>query len=368
MRMIVERRLALVLALAVGAAGCAESAQARRYSRKQAQVSLTRLEAPGLVLGEFDLAGKPVLDGDTIRVKGLDATLRLLALDAEETIKDKYSAREMAGDFERYLKDKRGDSKNPVKAATPLGEEAKRFAVRFFEGVDKVRLERDHPKEIRDSYDRYLTYVFVARGGAWVNYNVECVRAGMSPYFTKYSFSRRFHREFVAAEAEAKAAKRGIWAPGALSYRDYDERKPWWDARAEFLKRAEQDGAGRDDFIVLTHWDSLARLEAKKGQEVTVVGLVGSVSLGEKGPSRVTLSRRRFSDLAVVFFDKDVFAASGIARHAGEFVQVTGVVNEYQNKYNKRRQLQLIVSLPSQVVGSKVPGLDVSAQTAGNQP
>ena len=203
--------LAALLALS---AACAESRQSQRYSREKVQTSLKRLETPGLVLGEFALAGKPVIDGDTVRVEGLDSTLRLLALDCEETLKDEQSRRDVEDDWPKYLKDKRGDKKHPTKAGTPLGEEAKKFAIKFFQGVRTVRLERDHPKEIRDRYDRYLTYVFVQRGGKWVNYNVEAVRAGMSPYFTKYSYSRRFHDDFVVAEKEARDARRGIWNVG----------------------------------------------------------------------------------------------------------------------------------------------------------
>ena len=45
------------------------------------------------------------------------------------------------------------------------------------------------------------------KGGTWVNYNVEAVRAGMGPYFPKYGQSRRFHPEFVAAQEEARKAK-----------------------------------------------------------------------------------------------------------------------------------------------------------------
>jgi endonuclease YncB( thermonuclease family) len=354
----------LLAAALSGSLGCVESAQARRFSRSQAQASLESLETPGLVIGEFALAGKPVVDGDTIKVEGLDASLRLLAIDTEETIKDKRSARAVESDFEQYLIDKRGGSSHPVKAGTPLGEAAKTFAIKFFDGVDRVRLERDDPKEIRDRYDRYLAYVFVAKGGRWLNYNVEAVRAGMSPYFTKYSYSRRFHPDFVAAEAEARAAKRGIWAPGAQSYGDYDERRPWWNARADFLKAFEQEAYGKPDHIVLTHWDAMAQLDKLQGREVTIVGLVSEVSYGQKGPSRVMLSRKMFGDLAVVFFDKDVFNASGVARYRGEFIKVTGVVSQYQNKHTKKRQLQLVVSLPSQVVGSEVPGLDEAPTAA----
>ncbi len=359
-----SRVLVAVLVLALPASACADSRQATRSSRARVQASLGHLETPGLVMGEFALAGRSVLDGDTIRVEGLDSTLRLLGLDCEETLKSEQSRRAVEDDWPRYLQERRGSSRHPVKAGTPAGEAAKKFAIGFFSGVSRVRLERDDPKEIRDRYDRYLAYVFVRKDGRWLNYNLEAVRAGMSPYFTKYSYSRRFHDEFAAAEAEARAARRGIWSPGGQHYNDYPERKKWWDARADFIKSFERDARGRDDFIVLTQWDSLSRLTRKLGQDVTVLGTVGRVSLGDRGPTRVMLSRRRASDLAVIFFDKDVFAASGIARYEGEFVRVTGVVNEYQNKYNHRRQLQLIVNLPSQVVLSDVPGIEDPVQAA----
>jgi endonuclease YncB( thermonuclease family) len=356
-------------ALALLLAACAPSRQAQRYERSKVQESLKKLETPGLVLGEFSLAGRPVLDGDTIRVEGLESTLRLLALDTEETLKDEQSRRDVEDDWPRYLARKRGASKHPTKAGTPLGEEAKQFAIKFFEGVRRVRLERDHPKEIRDVYDRYLAYAFVERGGKWVNYNVECVRAGMSPYFTKYSYSRRFHDDFVAAEKEAREAKRGIWDPAKQNYGDYDERKAWWDARAKFIKEFERDGLEREDFVVLSHWDSTSVLEKNLGREVTVLGNVSRIILGDRGPTRVLLAKRQFSDFALVFFDKDVFATSGIARYEREFVRVTGVVNEYKNKYNGKRQLQLIVNLPSQVVGSDIPGLEEDpVQAASNHP
>jgi endonuclease YncB( thermonuclease family) len=360
------RAIALAVATVTGlaAGACAETSESRRYSRARVQESLARLETPGMLIGEFALADEPVLDGDTIRVEGLDSTLRLIGLDAEETIKDERSRREVEEDWPKYLESRRGRARHPVKSGTPMGEEAKRFAKHFFDGIDRVRLERDDPKELRDRYDRYLAYAFVRKGGRWVNYNVEAVRAGMSPYFTKYSYSRRFHDEFAAAEKEARAARRGIWNPNAQSYRDYAERKAWWDARAEFIRGFERDAQGRDDFIILTQWDSLARLNKKVGQEVTLLGTVGRVIRGDRGPTRVLLSRRRFGDLALVFFDKDVFASCGIARYEGEFVRVSGVVSEYHNRHNHRRQLQLIVSVPSQVVLSDVPGLAAPVQAA----
>jgi endonuclease YncB( thermonuclease family) len=326
-----------------------------RYQRKQVQESLKKLGAPGLTIGEFHLT--KVTDGDTIRVDGLDSALRLVGLDAEETFKSDHDRRAAETDFAAYLKAKRGESKHPVKAASPLGEAAKEYAKQFFHGHTRVRLERDDARELRDRYDRYLAYVFVEKNGVWVNYNVECVRAGMSPYFTKYGYSRRFHDDFAAAEQEARAARRGIWDPALPHYPDYDERKVWWDARGDFIARYQRQVDADPTFIVLTHWDAMRRIEENVGKEVSILATVGDVRLGDRGPTKVTLSRKMFGDFPLVFFDKDVFASSGIQAWKGEFVVVKGVVTMYQNKHTKRKQLQIVIDRPGQIILSPIPGL-----------
>ena len=365
------RRLAAALAvtlatsaLAVGLGGCAQP-QSARYQRQQAQASLKKLGAPGLVLGEFNLT--KVLDGDTIRVDGLDSSLRLNGLDTEETFKNQYDQRGADTDFEEYLADKR-KGKHPVKAATPLGEEAKAFAKEFFRGHTRVRLERDDPREIRDTYDRYLAYVFVEKNGTWVNYNVEAVRAGMTPYFMKYGYSKRFHQEFVDAQQEARAARRGIWDPAKQHYPDYDERLAWWTARAEFIARYQRQADADPSFIVLSNWDSMTRIEQHEGQEVTVLGLIGDVQLGDRGPTKVLLARKRTSSFPLIFFDKDVFAASQVADWKGEFIVVKGVVTSYVNKHTKRKQLQIVVDRAAQLTLSPIPGLDLPGTTTASTP
>lgn len=351
---VIRATLASLLVAALALFTACQPPGAARYSRQQAQTSLKKLSAPGLVLGEFHLT--KVTDGDTIRVDGLDSSLRLIGLDAEETFKNEPDRRG-AEDFETYLKEKRGNGKHPVKAATPLGEDAKHFAQAFFHDHTKVRIERDTAGEIRDRYDRYLAYVFAEKDGKWVNYNVECVRAGMSPYFMKYGYSLRFHDEFVAAEAEAKAAKRGIWEPGGKHYPDYDERAAWWIARAEFIARFQPQVEHDPNFIVLTHWDAMRKLEQKVGQEVAILATVGDVKLGDRGPTKVMLSRKMFGDFPLVFFDKDVFASSGVAAWKGEFVVARGVVTTYVNKYTKKKQFQIVVDRPGQIILSTIPGL-----------
>jgi endonuclease YncB( thermonuclease family) len=338
----------------LGCNGCPgpASKRTRRYKKSQLQKSLQKLESTGLVLGKFTLASRAVIDGDTVKVDGLRTTLRLLAIDTEETFKRDREKRLFETGWENYVRTLQGKRKKPAKYATPLGMEAKRFAERFFSGVRIVRLERDHPKEIRGRYNRYLVYVFAKKKGVWVNYNLECVRAGMSPYFTKYGYSRRFHDQFVEAQRQARRKKLGIWDPNQKHYPDYDVRLRWWNARAEFIKEFEQDAEGKDNYIVLTNWDALRRLEKHLGKEVVVLGTVGRIKLGDRGPTKVMLSRRRGADFPVVFFDKDVFGSSGIARYKGGFVRVRGRVSKWYNKYRKREVLQIVVNLPGQIQGN----------------
>ncbi len=339
--------LALLAALACG------SPQADRYTRKRAQTSLASLSDPGLTIGEFTLTR--VVDGDTVRVDGLDSSLRLLGIDTEEIFHHEGERRKLESlGWDAYLKAERGDSHHPVKMSTPAGEEAKVFADHFFTIGGKVRLERDDPRQIRDRYDRYLAYVFVQKDGKWINYNVECVRAGWAPYFMKYGYSRRFDAEFKAAEAEAKAAHRGIWSDQTQHYPDYDERAKWWIARGDFVAAFEKDEVGHDDLIDLTDWDALDRIEKLTGKPVTLLGTVGNVYLGDKGPTRVTLSRRMGSDFPVIFFDKDLFATTHLLDWKGEFVRISGVVTEYTNKHTGKKQLQIVVDRPSQVVLSPI--------------
>ena len=356
--------LGVGVAAAVGTGGCGTTYGVGSYDRTDVGKALEN--DAGLVLGEFPLKQKGVVDGDTIKVGGLGASLRLLGMDTEETFKSEKDRRAYEKGWEYYLDFKASKTNRPIKVATPLGEDAKKFAKQWFKGVSVVRLERDHPKEIKGRFNRFLTYVFAEKDGKWVNYNVEAVRAGMSPYFTKYGYSRRFHDEFVQAQKEARAKQLGIWDPSKEHYLDYDARLTWWEERAKFVTKWERQAEGRDDIIILTQWDSMARLKEREGKPTTIVSTVGDVRPGDKGPTRVMLSRRMFSDVPAVFFDKYVFEDSKIADWKGEPGAVRGRVNTWTNPHNGREQLQLIVNLPSQVftpsytppgpVGSQLPG------------
>ena len=59
----------------------------------------------------------------------------------------------------------------------------------------------------RGYYGRLLAYILVDGE----NFNVELVRQGLSPYYTKYGHSDAFDAEFEAAEVSAKRQDLGIW-------------------------------------------------------------------------------------------------------------------------------------------------------------
>ncbi len=291
--------------------------------------------ADPLVLGTYELESpyeRAIIDGDTIRVKGLDATLRLVGMDTEETFKKKEEKELFKSGWASYQAAMQKESGGkPGKYATPLGEDAKHFAEDFFRGQTHVRLELDETTRTRGYYGRYLVYVMVQRNGKWVNYNVEAVRAGMAPYFTKYGYSKRFHKEFTEAQAEAQKKKLGIWKPGAQAYPDYAERLTWWGERAETIKRFEAKHQGKKDVVMLgleSEWD---RLIAMDGMDVTVFGTVGDLVL-DKTPYRAYLSHQKNNDFALISFRQGDVEKLGLERYSGEYVYVRGRVSIYKGR------------------------------------
>ncbi len=343
-------RLGLLALLALQPLGCGKAIQ--RFDRNTVLAGLDEPDI-GLVVGDFPLT--KVIDGDTIRVDGLSASMRLLGLDTEETFKKKSEWAAFDKGWAVYLAEAQAKTKSPVKIPTPMGEEAKKFAVKFFRGVNTVHLERDHPKEIRDFYNRFLTYVFVEKDGQRLNYNVECVRAGMSPYFSKYGYSRRFHNEFVQAQDEARKAGRGIWDPSKQHYTDYDRRLEWWNRRGDYIQAFERDAGDRKNWVVLTNWDAMDRLKGLLGREVVVLGSIGDIRKSETGPTKVMLSRRRVGSFPLIFFDQQVLQDSKVETAKGEYIRARGIVASYKNKYTGKVELQIMVTLPGQIEIEPLP-------------
>ncbi len=145
---------------------------------------------PGILLLLALLAADPavvtrVIDGDTIAVRqaGRSVTVRLIGVDTPEM----------------------ADRHDPAAPPQRFAREASAYARRRLDG-QAVRLEYE-PRERLDRYGRTLAYVFLADGAF---FNRELVREGYARAFTRYPF--RFREQFVADEAAARAARRGLWA------------------------------------------------------------------------------------------------------------------------------------------------------------
>ncbi|HVS19474.1 MAG TPA: thermonuclease family protein, partial [Planctomycetota bacterium] len=162
-----------------------------------------------------------VVDGDGLRVRraGRVEALRLACVDCEESLHPS----------DRAPRDK---------PQTVLGERARLWLIARLEGVREVEFEA-HPGEPRDGFGRLLGHARLADGR---DLGLELVRAGHSPYFTKYGTCPLDDRAYRDAEREARAAQRGIWAADAnrprssdapWARRDYGQLTAWWARRAE---------------------------------------------------------------------------------------------------------------------------------------
>lgn len=297
-------------------------------------------EGSGTTIGIYALDRRAreeaVVDGDTVRLVGLNSSIRLFGVDAEETFKQKGAREAAEKDFDAYAREMRGDRTHPAKYATPEGEAAKHFAQEFFHGVEKVQMEVDDPAQPTEYYGRYLGYLLVDRNGDGTyeqNFNVELVRAGHSPYFIKYGYSLRYHEAFAAAEKEARDQKRGIWSEAADAprhYPDYAERTVWWARRAELVKEYAARHAADPAFFRLGYAKELDRLQAlvkqQEGATVTLFGVVVDKFEPEAAPTRAFLSHRLNTDVALVFSTPEDWQRLNLTAQADEIVYVQAKV------------------------------------------
>lgn len=124
-----------------------------------------------------------VVDGDTVKVaRQGETTIRIIGIDTPETV----------------------DPNSPVEC---FGPEASARAHQLLDGQD-VRLVFDPSQGRKDYYDRTLAYL-ETRGGA--DFGRTMVREGFA---AEYTYDTAYQRQdsYQAAEQEARAANRGLWA------------------------------------------------------------------------------------------------------------------------------------------------------------
>ena len=90
--MIHVKLVGLLLALFLTSSAC-------RSSADTAQAPAARKSETSPLIGDYRLGSSPVIDGDTVRVEGLENRARQNALDPEETIHSKADRQEAKQDF-----------------------------------------------------------------------------------------------------------------------------------------------------------------------------------------------------------------------------------------------------------------------------
>jgi endonuclease YncB( thermonuclease family) len=299
-----------------------------------------------LTLGEFTV--KKVIDGDTFKFEGLDKSTRLLGLDTEETFKNddaEMIINDISSYWPEYYASKKDSSGKPAKIESPFGYKTMLWTKELFKDVVKVRIEFDDDTRVIDMFGRYLVYIIAIReDGTEFNYNIECIKQGYSPYFSKYGYVKRFDKEFRKAQEYALKNKLGIWSGKELSYPDYDERLSWWDERAEQIKKFENEKAGISGYYSMLDINDFRELKKHVNDSVTVFGTISTV-LREKNPNIAKFVIDDYNQLELVFFEKSFHIIDDLKLDNPKdyYIYVSGKLTEYNG------QPQIIIDDSSQI-------------------
>jgi len=117
------------------------------------------------------------------------------------------------------------ESEHPDKKQNiPMGKVASKYTQKKLTGKH-VNLEFEIDR-LRGNLGRLLAYVFVDGQ----NLNLDLVRQGLSPYYTKYGKSQKYDSEFRVAEKQARKEMLNIWGDPELT-KKYLRLKSKWGQR-----------------------------------------------------------------------------------------------------------------------------------------
>lgn len=319
---------ALLLIGHLGLFGC-EAPQSREASF--AEVPIGGPLAPQGTLQSATLrSGDGVIDGDTLRAVGFDQTIRLLCVDAEETFESDEDRDFARRDWDSYQAQKESKSDRFGNYGTLLGEEATAFAREFFTDGEEVFLEYQSPERTRGFFGRHLAMVWKkGEDGSWLNFNVELVRAGLSPYFINYGRCDSYDSHFREAQREAQELRRGIWAEKSAGYRDYEERLLSWENRARQIDLYRRHFYNDSKVIKLGTDTTLAQLRLVVGERVIIFGALERHAPRARPPKLHFFHRFR-EDLVVIPAEGVDFEEFRIQFTPGEYYYVEGVVELYR--------------------------------------
>jgi len=284
--------------------------------------------------GEFKL--DTIEDGDTLRLAGIRKSVRLLCVDTEEVFSGKKRTDKKLAydDWDAYLQIHH-NSGEIKKYPTPWGEAAEEFAKEFFENISDVIIEHDSLDRTTGFFHRHLCYVIVEKNGSRINFNVELVRNGFTPYYTKYGYSSRYHEDFIAAEHEARKKKVGIWNKKTHCYPDYDERISLWTDRADAIRNFNSSFSNNDDYFMLANETDWSRLKDYVGQEITVFGTIDQIR--KKGPPYRLFMAHKQGALFLLYTDDADLHRMIIEKHYNDrFIYISGTLEKDDKYYSMR--------------------------------
>ena len=133
-----------------------------------------------------------------------------------------------------------------------MGQVASRYTQKKLTGK-YVKLEFESYQ--RGNYGRLLAYVFVDGK----NLNLDLVRQGLSPYYTKYGKSQRYNTEFRTAEKLARKEKLNIWGDPELAKKYLingmsDEKMRQLFKNLKSRQHKEQRKYSRKDFLMIADY------------------------------------------------------------------------------------------------------------------
>ncbi|HRE12540.1 MAG TPA: thermonuclease family protein, partial [Ignavibacteria bacterium] len=236
-------------------------------------------------------------------------------------------------------------SNKPAKIESPFGYDTWQWTKKLFKDVVKVRIEVDDYKRVIDMFNRYLVYIIaIKKDGTEFNYNIECVKQGYSPYFSKYGYVARFDNEFKAAQKYAQDNKLGIWSGKELCYPDYDERLIWWDKRGDQIRKFETEYAGKPGYYSMLDQSDFNKLAKHVGDTITIFGTISRV-ITDNNPIIAKLEINEYDTIDLVFFKQhaELVKELKLDDPVGYYIYAKGKLTEYKGKK------QIIIEDKSQV-------------------
>jgi len=147
-----------------------------------------------------------IVDGDTIVVnyQGKSEKVRLLCVNTPESVHP--------------------DKKQNI----PMGKVTSDYTKKKLNGK---YVDLKFEGKLRGKYGRLLAYVFVDGR----NFNLELVRQGLSPYYTKYGLSQRYDKKFREVERFARDHRLNIWGDPELTQKYLRLKSKWGQQRSQIV-------------------------------------------------------------------------------------------------------------------------------------